>query len=283
MHQFDFASGFFQLAVLVLLLGMRHGLAPDHLAAIDGLTRANAATRPRLARAAGLLFSLGHGAVVVAVAVAACLLATAWQPPGWALAFGAWASIALLVALAVANIAAVLRADSNSVPALVGWWASLLSRWFSAGSVPMVLTVGALFALSFDTLSQAALFAVMSVRHGGLQATVMLAACFVAGLLAVDAVNGIWISRLIGRADRTARVASRAMGLTVGALGLLTAALGVVVQLAPAAAAWGEGREAWFGVALIAIVFASFQLAMWLAARPSRQVAAEHVPVLQRG
>ena len=32
------------------LLGLKHGLDPDHLAAIDGLTRFNAARRPRLAR-----------------------------------------------------------------------------------------------------------------------------------------------------------------------------------------------------------------------------------------
>jgi high-affinity nickel-transport protein len=52
-------------AVLIvgLALGMRHGTDPDHLAAIDGLTR----IRPRLTN--GVFFALGHGLVVILLAV----------------------------------------------------------------------------------------------------------------------------------------------------------------------------------------------------------------------
>ena len=34
-------SDFFGLALVVLMLGIKHGLDADHLAAIDGLTRRN--------------------------------------------------------------------------------------------------------------------------------------------------------------------------------------------------------------------------------------------------
>lgn len=51
------------LAVLGLALGMRHGADPDHLAAIDGLTRVS----PR--RTSGIYFALGHGVVVTLMAV----------------------------------------------------------------------------------------------------------------------------------------------------------------------------------------------------------------------
>ena len=47
------------LVAVVFLLGLKHGLDPDHLAAIDGLTRFNAQRRPRLSRWTGLLFSAG--------------------------------------------------------------------------------------------------------------------------------------------------------------------------------------------------------------------------------
>lgn len=56
------------LLAAVFLLGAQHGLDPDHLAAVDGLTRSNSDTRPRLARWSGLLFALGHGLVVMAAA-----------------------------------------------------------------------------------------------------------------------------------------------------------------------------------------------------------------------
>src|SRR6516164_11866967 len=46
-----------------LALGMRHGTDPDHLAAIDGLTR----IRPRATN--GVFFALGHSLIVMLLAV----------------------------------------------------------------------------------------------------------------------------------------------------------------------------------------------------------------------
>ena len=48
--------------VLAFALGVRHGVDPDHLTAIDGLIR----VRPR--RTNGLYFAIGHGLVVTALA-----------------------------------------------------------------------------------------------------------------------------------------------------------------------------------------------------------------------
>jgi len=91
------------LSATIFLLGMRHGLDADHLAAIDGLARFNALSRPRLARLAGVLFSGGHGLVVVAVAAGVCAAARHWQVPAWFDALGAWISILVLALLAVVN------------------------------------------------------------------------------------------------------------------------------------------------------------------------------------
>jgi len=44
---------------LVFALGLRHGFDPDHLVAIDGLTRSSARVRPGMSRWSGLFFSLG--------------------------------------------------------------------------------------------------------------------------------------------------------------------------------------------------------------------------------
>ena len=66
------------LLAVALTLGLRHGFDADHLAAIDGMTRFNAVQRPRLARRTGMWFSLGHGAVVMAVAASVALMARSW-------------------------------------------------------------------------------------------------------------------------------------------------------------------------------------------------------------
>jgi high-affinity nickel-transport protein len=69
------------LCLLAAGLGMKHGFDADHLATIDGITRYNTRTNPRLARLAGGLFSLGHGTVVLLVALVAGSLSSGWQTP----------------------------------------------------------------------------------------------------------------------------------------------------------------------------------------------------------
>src|SRR5258708_10769610 len=67
------------LAALVFVLGLKHGLDPDHLVAIDGLTRSS--TREEMRRWCGLFFSLGHGCVVTLVGIALAVVASDWQAP----------------------------------------------------------------------------------------------------------------------------------------------------------------------------------------------------------
>jgi high-affinity nickel-transport protein len=83
-----------------------------------------------------------------------------------------------------------------------------------------------LFALSFDTLSQAAFFALTASQFGGWQHALLLAALFMLGMLLTDGINGLWIARLIARADQVALIASRVMGLVVSGVSLLVAAFG---------------------------------------------------------
>lgn len=272
----DLPRDFIGLALVVLLLGMKHGFDADHLAAIDGLTRHNARARSQLARLAGALFSLGHGVVVVGVALGvalgASLAAQAWQAPAWLQAFGAWLSIGLLTGIAALNIAAVLRTPGDEVTPLAGWRCGVFSSLLRASNPATVMAVGLLFALSLDTLSQAALFAVAASQFGGWQPALGLALLFVAGMLLTDGINGWWLWRLIRRSDQTARVASRVMALAVAGVGLLTAALGVAYQTVPRFDAWAQGKEAWAGLAIIAIAGISFTLGQQLAGRARAQM-----------
>ena len=77
----DLPTEWSALCALVFLLGLKHGFDADHLATIDGLTRFNARHRRPFARYCGALFSLGHGTVVVAIAVAVGLISEKWDAP----------------------------------------------------------------------------------------------------------------------------------------------------------------------------------------------------------
>jgi len=255
------------LLILTFVLGMKHGFDADHLATIDGLTRYNARTRPGMARYCGTLFSLGHGAVVMAIALGVSAIAGQWAVPEWFGLLGSLISIAFLVALGSLNLAAVLRTAPDAVVQPVGLKGRLLGSLRHVSHPLLVALVGALFALSFDTLSQAAFFALTATQFGGWQHALVLALLFMLGMLLTDGINGLWIARLIARADQVALIASRVMGLVVSAISLLVAAFGAAKLVSPAVDAWSEGKELVFGGALVAIIAISFVAAMRLTRR----------------
>jgi high-affinity nickel-transport protein len=257
------------LLILTFVLGMKHGFDADHLATIDGLTRYNARLRPGLARYCGTLFSLGHGAVVLAIALGVAGIASQWEVPEWFGILGAVISITFLIALGSLNLAAVLRAGPDEVVQPVGLKGRLLGNLRHASHPALIAVVGALFALSFNTLSQAAFFALTATQFGGWQHALALALLFMLGMLLTDGINGLWIARLIARADQAALVASRVMGLVVSGVSLLVAGFGVAKLLSPAVDAWSEGKELGFGFMLVAIIALSFVVAVRLTRRPS--------------
>ena len=61
MHNFSF--DYYGLS-LIFLLGLRHGLDPDHIAIIDGISMRLTQQKNKLAPWVGTLFALGHGLVI---------------------------------------------------------------------------------------------------------------------------------------------------------------------------------------------------------------------------
>jgi high-affinity nickel-transport protein len=249
------------LVLLALVLGMKHGMDADHLATIDGLTRFNAA-RPRLARWCGTFFSLGHGAVVIGVALGVGAAARTWVLPHWLEAVGTWISIGFLTALGFANLHAVLAAKPDEMVRPRGFKSGVFGRLQRARHPFAMALVGALFAISFDTVSQAGLIAVTATHFGGFGHAIGLGLLFTLGMLLVDGLNGMWLARLLRRADERARSVSRAMGLTIVTLSLGLAGWSAIRQFSPRLEAWGDGNELIFGVGMIASTLACYFAAL---------------------
>ena len=260
-------SSWAALCALAFVLGAKHGFDADHLATVDGITRCNSVARPRLARYAGVLFSLGHGAIVVAIAALAGLATRAAKPPAWLEAIGVAVSLLFLFGLALLNLRAVVVANPGEPVRPAGIRGRLFRRVLTVQQPWAVVAVGALFAVSFDTVSQAALMSLAAERFGGVPHAVVLASLFVAGMLAIDGANGAFLAKLVRDADRTAVIASRVMALGVGALSLGVGLFTLAKLAHPVVGAWAETWPARGGVVLVAGVLVAFVVAMAAARR----------------
>lgn len=245
--------------VFALLFGVKHGFDADHLATIDGLARLQARRGRRgLARCSGALFSLGHGMMV---------LAAAWllqrfgidKLPDWLDPIGAWISIVFLSLIGAANLRSALgrrEAAPRASPL-----ARAVMRLPLPSGIGASLCVGALFALSLDTMSVAAWFGLTGSRLGGTPATLLLACAFVAGMVATDSLNGLAVAYLIGKSERFADRAARLFSLLVAASALLVAGLGVARFSSSLVDAWADGKQLMFGALIVFITVAGYLLA----------------------
>jgi len=240
------------LLALVFALGLRHGVDADHVATIDALTRLSA--QPRRARWCGALFAAGHGAAVLALVAVVAIASRGWQPPAWLAPLGAWVSIGLLTLLGIANLRAVWRASPDEVLRLSGWRRRLFGRLLGSAHPAAVAGIGALFALSVDTVSLALVFAASGSAAGGAGHALLLGLAFAAGMVLTDGANGFWLAHLLRRSDRAAARASRITALAVGSASLAVAAFGALRLASPVADHWAGQAALWLGLGLLGLM-----------------------------
>ncbi len=202
-------------AFLAYVLGLRHAVDADHIAAIDNVVR-KLMQEGKQPYAAGLFFALGHSLAVGLAAAAIAATAAAIQGE-----FESFKSIGSLVSTAVSAFFLLAIAATNLF-ILRGVWRSfrkarrgepvledelnllLSGRGFLArifrplfGMVTrsrQMLPIGFLFGLGFDTATEVGLFAVAaSQASGGMSfSTVMIfPALFTAGMTLVDTTDSV--------------------------------------------------------------------------------------------
>jgi high-affinity nickel-transport protein len=215
------------MVLMALTLGVRHGFDLDHLATIDAITR-TVRNHSRLSRMVGVLFSLGHGVVVTLISLVVGSGLMKVHTPQWLEGFGNGISIFFLIFFGILNFWSVFQTSSlEEVPAgLKSYLAkNLLKKNFNA---MMVMGVGALFALSFDTFSQIALFSISASLLSGWWFSGILGASFTLGMMMSDGLNGLFVSTLIRRADGSSLMLSRGLGLTISMFSLVTGIVGAI-------------------------------------------------------
>jgi nickel/cobalt transporter (NiCoT) family protein len=172
--------------LLAFALGLRHGTDPDHLAAIDGLSR----IRPRASN--GLIFAIGHGLVVTLLA------AGVGHVLAGRLSFaGAWA----LILIGVVNAWKLVRppARAKGLPAR-----PLVTQPF---------LLGMLLAAGFETASQLSALILADGANPWL-----FGAAFSGGMVLVDGLDGYLAASTLTMASGgapNAKIASTVLGIVV--------------------------------------------------------------------
>lgn len=171
--------------LLGLALGMRHGTDPDHLTAIDGLSR----IRPRAT--SGLYFALGHGLVVTLLAVGIGQMVA-----DRAAFLGPW----MLILIGFVNLVKLLRKSPQS-------------HFLGTIKRPVVVQpflLGMLLAAGFETASQFSALILAGETNPWL-----LGAVFTGGMVLVDGFDGYLAAstqRMAAIGEGSARKASRLLG-----------------------------------------------------------------------
>jgi nickel/cobalt transporter (NiCoT) family protein len=238
----------FGTALLAYSFGVRHALDADHIAAIDNVTRKlmQSGSRPV---AVGFCFALGHSLVVVIASIAIVFAAKSFAPalPQWQ-AYGgvvsAVASTLFLLAIGLFNIALLVDIYRNAHQATDGSAAiapkgNLFARLFRPlfGGIRrswQMIPLGFLFGLGFETATEVALLGttVMQAAHGVDFTTILLfPMLFTAGMLTVDATDGVLMLRIYGWAfisplrklyyNMMLTMASTLLALAIAAIGIL--------------------------------------------------------------
>lgn len=194
----------------VLLLGMRHGADPDHLAAIDNLTRRIALTKPLASKFVGTLFASGHTVMVLGIAAGIGMIGRHLGAFGSGLErAGTWLSVLILFVMAGLNLRRLV-ASRDVAP--LGIRAQLLRQCVGDGdSLLVALPIGFLFGLGFETSSQIAAY--VMIASGGFGVALCIGLTFCLGMIFTDTCDSILVTRLVGSGN--ALRASRAWLWTV--------------------------------------------------------------------
>jgi high-affinity nickel-transport protein len=196
-------------AFTVFALGLRHGADPDHLAAIDNMTRNSAQQRPVLSRFIGTMFAGGHTVMVLAVAALVGFLGVRFASHAPLIEkTGTLISIAVLLFIALFNIRQLLAGQTDRV---AGAKTRLLPSVFRNASSPWVaLPVGLLFGFGFETSSQIAAYAIAFAADAGVAGALLVGSMFCAGMACTDTLDSLFVHRLVsyrsGRLPHVMRV-----------------------------------------------------------------------------
>lgn len=259
----SFEDSLWTLLGLAFALGLSHGADPDHLTAIDGMTRASVDRHPNMSRWVGTWFAFGHSFSVLSIAAFIAVLAGhvgAWsdsmQQVGWLV------SVLLLFVIGTINVARLLWPSAGGAVRGGGVMVHLLPKHVLNIAHPLnAIPIGALFGLGFETASQMTAWGLAGTVGFGHSGAILIGIAFCLGMVMTDSVNGLIVRRLYFTAAMRTGRSGRIMTVTV--IGLAYG-IGVIKLLQPTAFALSV-TDAGLTIVVLGTVMLAFMASMMLA------------------
>lgn len=177
----------YSAVLLMVMLGLRHGLDPDHIAIIDGLAVRLAQAKPDLAKWTGTLFAVGHGSIVTGITVTISTISHSWNFPPVIWEFLDWLPGILLIIVGIMNLW-MLQQSQVYVPKGIKWW--MIPKRIKKSSSPIaIIFIGIIFAMVFDTNTQAAAWAYAATSKISILNAFILGLSFSFGMILTDTLD----------------------------------------------------------------------------------------------
>ncbi|WP_163444407.1 NAD+ synthetase [Flavobacterium columnare] len=189
-------------ALLILfILGLRHGLDPDHITVIDNYTYRLHENKNTWSRWVGTLFTLGHGIMVTLIALILSYLKNNFQVPIWVDWVLNWLPMFLLLIIGIGNINSLIYSRKNNSLGLKKY---LIPKFLDKKVSPItVFITGIIFGFIFDTSSQIAAFGLAISGTNHWLFSVIGGIVFSIGLIFTGTIDSYLLSKLLKTFDRT--------------------------------------------------------------------------------
>jgi len=214
---------------VMVLLGVRHALDADHIAAIDNLVRMRSAEKST--RWVGSSFSAGHMLAVCAEMVALIYVVKSLEAESTFQLLGGILGAAVLASIGGINLYSLRRYGRSGFSMLAQ---RLATTTEFAGKIGSPLMIGFVFGLGFDTASQISALTVSAVASAtqGVQVALVLTAFFAMGMIPTDTLDSLVLREVFSRITNSGGFRAISYGLSLLAVSLaLLEGMGTIVGL----------------------------------------------------
>lgn len=173
----------FSIIFFVFILGLKHGLEPDHMAVVDSITFNIYQKDKPLSKMTGLFFSLGHGLTITLIAFFISYITISIHIPKTIISLGEILPLIILFILGSINLKNLLfskNLESTKIKILP-------SKLKNSVKPLSIFFIGVIFALVFETITQSILWS--QLAKGNPILALILGVFFTLGMLITSSLD----------------------------------------------------------------------------------------------